>query len=446
MMKTASFVALLAAALLWPAIFNGYPLIFGDSGVYLLDGASLHVSWARPFFYGLAMLPLHLKQTAWPVVIAQAALAASVIQLTLTSFVPFARVRFRLVVLVVLSAATSLPWFASQLMPDVFGALIVLLCACLMLRPERLSPAFQLLLVLTSAMLATFHQSFIPVLGVINLVLLCYRWRLARRPRGPDVARAFTAPAIAIALVVAANTVFLGHASFSPYGSIFPLARSILEGPGLRTLERECPQPNWTLCEQVGHFPDNFEDFLFGEDGTVNRAGGYAVVGAQAGPILSHTLKAEPGAMLAASSTRMVEQFFAIASGDWLLKPKPAVLDAWKAVFPPAEVARFTAARQQRFLPLVGDDLQLLHRATGYLSLAILVVACALEWRRRSLLSGLLGAVLVALIVNAAVTGGLSGVYDRYQSRFVWLAVLGTLMWITSVRQSSRPAGDDASA
>src|SRR5437764_14354857 len=65
-----------AALLLWPAVLNGYPLLFGDSGVYLGDGIHLHMSWPRPLFYGLFMLPLHLKLTVWPVLGVQALLTA----------------------------------------------------------------------------------------------------------------------------------------------------------------------------------------------------------------------------------------------------------------------------------------------------------------------------------------------------------------------------------
>src|SRR5438105_4406173 len=61
-----------AALLLWPALLNGYPLLFGDTGVYLTDGITLHMSWPRPLFYGLFMAPFHLERTVWPVIVVQA--------------------------------------------------------------------------------------------------------------------------------------------------------------------------------------------------------------------------------------------------------------------------------------------------------------------------------------------------------------------------------------
>ncbi len=53
------------------AIANGYPLIFYDTGTYLRTGIELRFPTDRPVFYGLFLLPLHLKLSLWPVVAAQ---------------------------------------------------------------------------------------------------------------------------------------------------------------------------------------------------------------------------------------------------------------------------------------------------------------------------------------------------------------------------------------
>ncbi|MBV8912544.1 MAG: hypothetical protein JOZ05_05825, partial [Acetobacteraceae bacterium] len=138
----ASLLSILVSAglLLWPALLNGYPLLFGDSGVYLGDGIHLHMSWPRPLFYGLFMLPLHLKTTVWPVVIAQAVITATVLHAVIRCFLPGLAAWVLIPVTAVLTTCTSLPWFVSQLMPDVFGGLMVLVLAILVLIPARLGP------------------------------------------------------------------------------------------------------------------------------------------------------------------------------------------------------------------------------------------------------------------------------------------------------------------
>lgn len=51
---------LAAGLLLWPAVWNGYPIIFADTGTYLSQAIHRYLGWDRPPFYSLFMLPLHL--------------------------------------------------------------------------------------------------------------------------------------------------------------------------------------------------------------------------------------------------------------------------------------------------------------------------------------------------------------------------------------------------
>ena len=88
-------------------------------------------------------------------------------------------------------------------------------------------------------------------------------------------------------------------------------------------------------------------------------------------------------------------------------------------------------------------DKPLVRRVTSAAALAGLLLllpmlAAAIRRRDRVVLS-LLGAILFALIANAAMTGALSDVHDRYQSRLVWLAPFA-ILWIAIRWGSIRPA------
>lgn len=125
-------VLLAAGLLLWPAVWNGYPIVFADTGTYLSQAVHRYLGWDRPVFYSLLVLPLHLTLTLWPVVVAQALLAALVLQAVVRALAPAAG-RWWLVGLVgVLSLGTSLPWVVCQIMPDVFTPLLVLVLALLL--------------------------------------------------------------------------------------------------------------------------------------------------------------------------------------------------------------------------------------------------------------------------------------------------------------------------
>ena len=52
------------------AFFNGFPLVLGDTGAYIADAPrflkSLTINWARPVFYSIFILPLHMKFIMYP--------------------------------------------------------------------------------------------------------------------------------------------------------------------------------------------------------------------------------------------------------------------------------------------------------------------------------------------------------------------------------------------
>jgi hypothetical protein len=50
---TALVLVLAAILLLWPAFWNGYPLVFADTGTYLSQAIEHYAGWDRPIFYRL---------------------------------------------------------------------------------------------------------------------------------------------------------------------------------------------------------------------------------------------------------------------------------------------------------------------------------------------------------------------------------------------------------
>src|SRR6188508_2632005 len=120
---------LAAAILLWPALWNGYPLVFADTGTYLSQAIEHYAGWDRPIFYSLFLLPLHMTLTTWPVIAAQALLVVHVLRLVQRTLLPDASVWWLLPLAGALAIGSSLPWFVAQLMPDLFTGVLVLVLA-----------------------------------------------------------------------------------------------------------------------------------------------------------------------------------------------------------------------------------------------------------------------------------------------------------------------------
>ena len=171
-------VMLSAALLLWPALWNGYPLVFSDSGTYISQAVRHYVGWDRPVFYSLFLLPLHLTLTTWPVIVAQALLTAHTLHLVRRTLVPGVSTWWLVPLTATLTITTSLPWFVTQLIPDVFTGLLTLTTALLIFVPERLSPRERLWLVAFTAFMIATHQSHVPLALGMLLVLLPLRRKL----------------------------------------------------------------------------------------------------------------------------------------------------------------------------------------------------------------------------------------------------------------------------
>ena len=74
--------------LLWPAFYNGYPLAYSDSHVFISQPVAGFMNWDKPFVYGPLILLFHGWQTLWLVVAAQALLVSHLVWLVIVALMP----------------------------------------------------------------------------------------------------------------------------------------------------------------------------------------------------------------------------------------------------------------------------------------------------------------------------------------------------------------------
>ena len=127
-------LASLFAALLWPILILGYPLLFWDLVEYIAVGSGLGFGTMRPPNYAYFIRLLHWDTTLWPIILGQAALAAWLIWRTMDAMQLSARGRLGAAAII---AATSLPFFVIWIMADVLGGLLVLGAFVAVARPPH---------------------------------------------------------------------------------------------------------------------------------------------------------------------------------------------------------------------------------------------------------------------------------------------------------------------
>lgn len=421
-------VALAALMLVWPSFWNGYPLVFADTGTYLSQALLRYLGWDRPPFYSAFLFATHWRLTLWVPVMVQGFIVAHLLAVTLRALGrpnPWLLVPVALA----LSVLTGLPWVAAQLIPDVFTGVVVLALWLLGFRAGFLSSPERLWLMLLASAAIAFHQSHLPLAFGLTicgaaLLLMCRGPRLALK----GTARMAFPAVLAAAALVSVNLAGHGRASLSPFGSVFLATRLIYDGPGMDMLRRTCPDSGWRVCAALDRLGPHHNIFLWELKTSPlwTEFGGPKGWTAEASAIVAATFREAPGTVVLRAIGNTLEQFRLLDTGDglepWHGSPGPEPLIAR---FFPHELDRFLAGRQQMGLLLPdAQSLAPLHRAAALCGLLALL-ALPVLLRRRLDLAGvaLVVLVLAAGVGNAAITGGLSGPAVRYQARLAWLFV-----------------------
>lgn len=422
-------LAIAAGALLlcWPAFYNGYPLLYDDSASYLdtLDPRKAH--WARPVFYTAFLFPFHWRLWLWPAIFAQSLIVAHLVYLVLRTTCGAPRPGAYLGTVGVLAACSSLPWFASMIMPDIFAGVVVLGLFLLGVMGERLGRLERWYVAALTAGAIACHLSHLAIAAGLVLVIVALKATQGDRAqfRPAPLALLFAPVVLAVVAHLGVNGFARHGFSLSPASPIFMLARMIGDGSAQAYLRQHCPERSYVLCEHLDELPEDADRFLWDSDGVFQRAGGPALR-EEAREIVAGVLAAHPSWHLQRAGSDALRQFFVFQDGDWLGIDDPAghVIGRYIRHFFPADYPSYIASRQATDrLPTVAITLwHAFFTVVGLTASAFLFLEFARRGERD--MTALFVIMVAALIGNALVTGGISGVQGRYQSRIVWLVVL----------------------
>ena len=428
------FVAMVPA-LLWPALANRFPLVFYDTGGYLVPVFEQELHLGRSALYG-AFLALGIPLDFWPNVVIQAALAGWLVILTLRAHGFGRRPAGVLVAVLALAAVTSLPWYAAQLMPDVLVPTAVLALYLVALRRRALRRFETVLLCAVVAFAVASHM------GTLGLMLALLALILALRLVGARLAQpCVIAPAAAIVagivLALLSNLAITGRFAFTPGGTTIAFTRLVDDGIVKRYLDAKCPNSVIRLCAFRNDLPEARGEWLWNDDGPLAKLGGWQNYEDEARRIILDSLILYPGLHLKSVLSNTLEQFVRAATGDglvgWMRHARWAMERYAPHVYP-----HFIAARQQTE-EFDFTWLNAVHVPVFLVSLAALPILVGLSGNRvRRPAAALALFVFFAFLGNAAICGAVASAYDRYQSRLAALAPLAVAIAALGWRRRSR--------
>jgi hypothetical protein len=435
-----------ALFMMWPALFNRYPLLYADSMTYIEDGGPvaralfLHkfseYYGFRSLLYSLGILPFHWNVTPWPVVALQALLAAYVIWLIVRSILPRQTVLCYLGLCLLLSLLTTLSWFASLIMPDILGPLLYLSIYLLVFARETLSLVERLIIIVIAWWAITSHTSHLLVVFAlwVLLALLKVVWRKSTRFQWRAIGEVGAIILLAAGAQVAVNDYLYDEPSLDAEHPPFLTARIIVDGPGRLFLEQHCGEVKFAICEDVHNLPDSTDSFLWDSNGIWANASDEKQVQLrqQEIPFFLATLRAYPRDQISKSAANFWNQLTTfgiedLGSSDWVLKQFDTVL--------PSGRSRYVQSPQGRDA-LAFDFFMFIQKWTVIASLIVFATFALYLWRHRPpRIRGLAGVISFTIVFNAFVTGVLSGPEERYQARVIWLLPLLACVLLLDWRQ-----------
>jgi hypothetical protein len=420
-LSRAGAIALSMALLLSPAIVNGFPFVFADMGGYLARPFEHTLALGRSALYGL-FLAAGISLSFWPNIILQAALTVGVLHIALRAY-GLGGPATLVLVTAALALISSLPWYAGQLMPDIFLPLAALGLHLLAFAPDRLNRVGTALLMLVVILGMASHMTIVAL--VLALLMLFTLLRLLGRRLGqyaPRLGVPLAAAAAGIALAIASNAAIGGKWALTPGGSTFLFARLVQDGIVGRYLDEHCSSEEMRLCDHRANLPTVADDWLWGNS-PLGALGGWQKYEEEARRIILSSIVSYPLMHLETAAKDTAEQLVTLATGEGL-----GSKDNWHArsvlrQYAPGAMTAFEASRQEHdafnFRIMNAFHVPIALTLTGMLPAFIV-----LYWRRNRALSLLALSGFFAILTNAAVCAIFSNPNARYQSRIAPLAVL----------------------
>lgn len=411
------------------------------------------ISTSRSVYYGIPFVLLFTLGGEWALALLQ----------TLIALVAMMAAFRRLAIPVSLQPLVLLGTFLAGLglfttvaMPDFFAGLAVLALAMLLPHPVAQDaedanavaaarggpkPAEQWLWLALLLVSCLSHKG---ILAAVAAMLGVYvAWHLLTDRRWRQLAGPLLVVIIAMAAHMTVNIVVEKVAGQKPLQTPFTLARIVGDGTAQLYLEKNCPQAGYRMCAYLDRLPMSENTFLWSVDADKGIMSGLPLddreaIRAEAGALVLATLSSYPLHQMGASISNLARQFVTVGVTEYAIGPRPSLLKE------PEANSALTGLIHRYEASLAGHwnwpfGLASTIMTITYLgSLAALLVTLAqlrdTLWRNYPQME-IIAWLMLGLLTNAAVSGVIGGVFDRYQGRVAWLAPLAVVAALALVRQ-----------
>jgi hypothetical protein len=446
-----------------PAILNGFPFIFTDTLSYITSGINLVSPFDRPIFYGLLVRVINAFINLWGVVIFQAGLIAFLLQQLSSILFPRLAIAYLYLWLILTAFLTSVTWFAGQISPDIFTAILFLAIIILALTYQNASIVKITSLSVLMTISVCVHSSNL-LIGLIfssSIIFWFIFQKVSWRVWIKFLVPVFISFLIAVSLIIASNIRSNYGATLNPVGKVFMLARILEDGPGLKYLRERCKLIELKTCASLPILeqarlielqdPESkspelrnlvASSFLWG--GGLVVSGGVFSVNEEAGSIIQGSIRTYPIEEFWALVRNMGNQFITFEVGEQFNSTLKmgAINELIETYFSELYSSYLNSMQSLGELVFIVQFLNPIYFCVVIFSVISIPCIYLFFWRRNIPLEKIsltIFSLFIFLSANALISGGLSGVFDRYQSRVIWLLpTISILLLLGSLKNLSR--------
>ncbi len=419
---------------------------------------------ARSPYYGLLLYSTQRIGTIWLTSLVQVAVGAWLLFLLWRTALPKAPLWSAYAAQAAVAFGSTLPFFASFTMPDVFSGYTAAAAILLLVYWDRLKRGERWAVGVVMSLAMTFHTSH--VLNTVAVTVVAGGLMLLLKAKGLQPAKAVVAVALALVAAVGASLIYKEAVQIKTGDELrrppFLAMRVLADGPGRDYLRWACDHgATYVLCQFKSLPLDDSQDLLWSDDRkkgifNVTTFDNRLQMEREENKFVLHAVAYEPVQQVWASLENWAWQLSMVYLDDPLKNPHYYLTnDYWSTTNLPWLINHAADCGRDHWgcgPRLSMDDSAWLHSALFVLALALIGLRLAqadmragfkardFQWgEERTRLLVLMLLLLATVLINGFVCGAMSGPFARYQARITWLVAAGAaISMISLVPESGR--------
>lgn len=400
------------------AIYNGYPIIYHDLSTYVANGFDINTPIDRPITYCLFVRVFSLNGlTLWTVVLMQSYIVSFLIFKLLRILFQGISSWIILVLILVLSLLTGLSWTSSQVMPDLFTSVSVLIALIVLIGDLNLKEKYLMyFLFLVSTAMHLSHISF--NLSFLSLLLF------AELLNSKILGQRFSYKTIGILFIITglAFTTMLSASAKSKH--VFFMGAMAEHGILQEFLNDNCESNAFEICKYRDEIPKRAFQFVWDENSPVYKMGSWQGVEDEFNEIIFETLTTPKyiflhiKASILATADQLVTFKINDSNGVFLEGTLP--YDRMVRYIP-GDLEMYRASKQMRNELGFTNGLNVIFSIIVVLSLIVILFFLI----KGGVFTGKFASVLfifsLGIILNAWISGTFANAINRLGCKMVWL-------------------------